>query len=70
MVVTMNALFNEVPLGNFKPQDNVDWPTKISVYDFEQKIKGETVCKFNALTNTYEVAGEDVLTKYRANIGG
>lgn len=70
MVLTMNALFNEVPLGNFKQQDNVDWQTKITVFDFEQKIKGEVICKFNALTNTYEVAGEDVLTKYRANIGG
>lgn len=70
MVVTMNALFNEVPLGNFKQQDNVDWPTKITVFDFEQKIDGEVIVKFNALANIYEVAGEDVLTKYRANIGG
>lgn len=70
MVVSMNALFNEVPLGNFKQQDNVDWPTKISVYNFEQKIKGEVIAKFNAMTNEYEVAGEDVLAKYRTNIGG
>lgn len=70
MVVTMQGWFPEIPLGNFKQQDMVDWPTKIAVYGFEQKINNELIAKYDAMNNKYDVAGEDVLAKYRANIGG
>lgn len=69
LVIIMNCTFKKSPLGEYKPQENAEYTTEFSVTSITQKIDGKEVLHFDAYTNAFRVAGDDVLTKYRSNIG-
>ncbi len=68
LVTTMTVAFSKVNLGEYK-KEPTEYPMTYQVYEIKQVIDGKEVLYFNAFSNQYRVAGEDILQKYRANIG-
>ncbi|MDP8172608.1 phage major tail tube protein [Pasteurella skyensis] len=69
LVMTMNVAFSKVNLGEYK-KEPTEYPMTYQVHTIKQVIDGKEVLFYNAFSNQYRVAGEDILQKYRANIGG
>ena len=61
--------FKEFPLGNFKPQDNAEYETTMSVNYAKLIVGGEEIFEIDVLENIYKVEGVDILETYRNNIG-
>lgn len=70
VVVFLTAQYKDFPLGNFKQHDNVELVSMLSVTAFRLEIDGQSILEIDVLANVYKVNGTDVLTQYRANIGG
>ena len=68
-VAYLSGTFKEFPLGNFKPQDNAEYETTMSVNYAKLVINGEEIFEIDVLANIYKVDGVDILAVYRANIG-
>lgn len=58
------------PLGNFKPNENVDTESTLSVTHCKMEIGGVEVFECDVMNNIYKVDGVDIMANYRANIGG
>lgn len=69
LVMTMNITFNKVNIGEYKKEAS-EYSMSYQVHSIKQVIDGKEVLFYNAFSNEYRVAGEDVLQKYRTNIGG
>ncbi|MDP8080246.1 phage major tail tube protein [Phocoenobacter skyensis] len=69
LVMIMNVAFSKVDLGKYEKAPT-EYPMTYQVYNIKQVIDGKEVLFYNAFTNGYRVAGEDILQRYRANIGG
>lgn len=61
--------FKQIPLGSYKPNDNVELESAIAVTYIKQEINGEAVIEFDAMANILKINGEDILSEYRANLG-
>lgn len=70
VVIYATAQPKGIPLGNFKSQDNVEMETNLACTQCKVEIDGVEVLEFDAEANIYRVNGEDLMAKYRANIGG
>lgn len=70
LVAMLTASFKSFPLGAFKQHDNVELQTEAAVYYVKQTVDGTDIVEIDVLANIWKIAGEDVLAKYRANIGG
>lgn len=68
LVMTMSVMFNKVNIGEYK-KEPTEYTMSYQVSDIKQVIDGKEILYFNAFSNQYRVAGEDILQKYRANIG-
>ena len=68
-IAYLTGTFKEFPLGNFKPQDNAEYETTMSVNYAKLIVDGEELFEIDVLENIYKVDGVDILTVYRANIG-
>ncbi|MDD3012617.1 MAG: phage major tail tube protein [Candidatus Gastranaerophilales bacterium] len=69
-VAYLSGTFKEFPLGNLKPGDNAEYETTMSVNYAKLIVDGEEIFEIDVLENIYKVEGVDILTVYRANIGG
>jgi len=58
------------PTGNFKPQDNVDAESNLTITHCKMEIDGVEVFEVDVMNNIYKVDGVDIMQQYRANIGG
>lgn len=70
LVALLTVGFKTYPLGNFKQHDNVELTTDAAVYYVKQTIDAEEIMEVDVLANIWKVAGEDLLSNYRTNIGG
>jgi hypothetical protein len=68
-VAYLIGTFKEFPLGNFKPQDNAEYETTMSVNYAKLIVGGEEIFEIDVLENIYKVEGVDILETYRNNIG-
>lgn len=68
-VCFMTIQSKSLPLGAFKPQDNIELETDFNVLSAKVQIAGETIIEIDVMANIYKVGGEDLLKKYKANQG-
>lgn len=68
LIMTMNVAFNKVNAGEYK-KEVTEYPMTYQVHSIKQVIDGKEVLFYDAFSNQYRVAGQDVLQKYRTNIG-
>ncbi len=69
MVTTMNVQFSKTTGGSLKPKEATEYQDTFQVYSIRQTIEGKEVLFFDAFANILRVNGQDVLQKYRTNIG-
>lgn len=69
VVVHLTGQFKNLPLGNFKQHDNVDFTSQMNVTYVKVVIGGVTIVELDVLANIYKVDGTDLLETYRANLG-
>lgn len=69
LVMMLNGSFNKIPAGEYKPKEAAEYTMTYQASMIKQSIDGKEVLYFDAYTNKYRVAGEDVLATYRGNIG-
>ncbi len=70
MVMMLNVLFKKNPLGEYKPKEKAEFTSEFSAFSINQKVGGKELLFYDALANIYRVNGQDMLAKYRSNIGG
>lgn len=68
LVLTLNAMFSKFDLGEYK-KEPTEYPMTYQVHSIKQVINGKEVLFYDAFSNQYRVAGQDILQKYRTNIG-
>lgn len=68
LVLTLNAMFSKFDLGEYK-KEPMEYPMTYQVHSIKQVINGKEVLFYDAFGNQYRVAGQDILQKYRTNIG-
>lgn len=69
LVIFMRGQFKNVPTGNFKQHDNVEFESNLAVTYVKVEHNGVALLEFDALANIFKVNGVDKLAQYRANIG-
>lgn len=69
LVMTLNVAFSKSALGEYK-KESTEYSTTFQVYSIKQEINKQETLYYDALGNIYRVASEDVLSKFRTNIGG
>ncbi|UDM18418.1 phage major tail tube protein [Vogesella sp. XCS3] len=70
LVTYLTISFKKNPLGTYKQHDNAEFPSSFSATYIKQVLDGEEILELDYLANIFRVGGEDMLTNYRANIGG
>lgn len=69
LVISMIGSSKNLPLGNFKANENSELETNFNVSYFKLTIGGVDVFEVDLVNNIYKVKGVDKLANYRANIG-
>lgn len=69
VVAHIKGIFKNIPMGNFKPKDNPEFETSMSVNYAKLVEDGQDIYEIDVLQNIYKVGGVDVLAQFRANIG-
>lgn len=70
LVTFLTVHFKGTPLGEFKQHENVSLTSKFACSYVKQVVNGQEVFELDVLANIYRVGGRDLLSQYRANIGG
>lgn len=65
----LRGAFKEFPMGTFKPKENVEFDSTMSVYYAKLVVDGQELFEIDVLNNLYKVDGADLLDQYRANLG-
>ena len=68
LVMTMNVAFSKVNIGEYK-KEPTEYAMTYQIHSIKQSIDGKEILFYDAFSNQYRVAGEDILQKYRSNIG-
>lgn len=68
-VIHLTANFKDFPLGNFKQHDNVELTSALNVTYCKVVYDGQELLEVDVLANVYKVNSNDMLAKYRANLG-
>lgn len=68
LVMTLNVAFNKNPLGEYK-KEVAEYTMSYQVYSIKQVIDSKEVLYYDAFSNQYRVAGQDVFNQFRKNIG-
>lgn len=70
LVCLMTALFKKQSLGKFKKADNAELESEMAVYYVKMSLDGREILEIDVMSNIWRVASNDILSKYRVNIGG
>lgn len=70
VVAYLSGRFTNLPMGTFKPKDNAEFELNMSVTAAKLVVDGQELYEVDVLNNVWKVNGIDVLSTYRANIGG
>jgi P2 family phage contractile tail tube protein len=66
----LTVSFKKNPLGTYKQHDNAEFSSSFNCTYIKQVLAGRTVLELDYMANIFKVDGEDLLSVYRANIGG
>lgn len=69
MVTIMNVQFSKTTGGSFKPKETTEHADTLQIYSIKQTVGGKEILFVDVFANIYRVNGQDVLQKYRTNIG-
>ena len=69
LVTIMNVAFNKTTGGSLKNKEATEQSDTFPIYSIKQTLAGKEVLFVDVLANIYRVNGQDVLQKYRTNIG-
>lgn len=69
LVTIMNVAFNKTTGGSLKNKEATEHSDTFKIYSIKQTLAGKEVLFVDVLANIYRVNGQDVLQKYRTNIG-
>lgn len=69
LVTIMNVQFNKTTGGSFKPKEALELQDTFQIYSIKQTLAGKEVLFVDVYSNAFRVNGQDVLQKYRTNIG-
>ncbi|KAA6209022.1 phage major tail tube protein [Avibacterium paragallinarum] len=69
LVTVMNVQFSKTAGGSFKPKEAVELQDSFQIYSIKQTLEGKELLYVDTFANIYRVNGQDVLQKYRTNIG-
>jgi len=70
VVVFLTGQFTAIPTGSYKQHDNVELQNEMAVSYCKVVVDGAEIVEFDAYANIYKANGKDLLSTYRANIGG
>ncbi|EMK0351729.1 MULTISPECIES: phage major tail tube protein [Citrobacter] len=70
LVTFLTIMFKKNPLGSFKQHENAEFTSGFTCTYIKQVMDGEELLELDYLANIFRVGGVDMLTDYRANIGG
>jgi phage tail tube protein FII len=56
--------------GKLQQPGHVERESDLAVYYVKLTIAGDEILEFDPMANIYRVAGQDILDRYRSNIGG
>ena len=70
LVTFLTIMFKKNPLGSFKQHQNAEFTSGFTCTYIKQVMDGEELLELDYLANIFRVGGVDMLTDYRANIGG
>lgn len=68
-VVFLTITPKNFPLGNFVQHDNVELDTSFGCTYVRLEIGGEVITEVDVEANIFKVNGEDLLARYRQNLG-
>lgn len=69
VVAFMTAQFKNFPGIGLKHQDNAEVETDLIVSYYKLQIDGRDIVEADAFANIWKSYGEDILVRYRANLG-
>ena len=69
LVTTMNVAFNKTTGGSLKNKEATEHSDSFQIMSIKQTLAGKEILFVDVLANIYRVNGQDVLQKYRTNIG-
>lgn len=69
MVTIMNVSSGKVGGTGHKNKENASFDDTFNVHSIKQTVGGRELLFIDVFANIYRVNGEDVLTKYRTNVG-
>ena len=69
MVTVMNVSAAKIGGTGHKNKENAEFGDTLNVFSIKQTVAGKELLFIDVLANIYRVNGQDVLQKYRTNIG-
>ena len=69
LVTIMNVAFKKTTGGSLKNKEATEHSDTFKIYSVKQTLAGKEILFVDVLANIYRVNGQDVLQKYRTNIG-
>ena len=69
MMTTMNVMSQKVGGTGHKNKENAEFQDTLTVLSIKQTVAGKEILFIDFMANIFRVNGQDVLQKYRTNIG-
>jgi hypothetical protein len=69
VVVFLSGIFKTVPLGKLKKGETIELSSEMAVNYVRLLLGGEELLEIDVFSNTYKVAGTDILSQWRTNLG-
>lgn len=69
MVCYITCQMKKIPFGTYKQNDNAEFESDIVCSYLKLEYDGQLITEIDVDNNIYNVAGQDLLAKYRTNLG-
>jgi len=69
VVVFLTGIFKTLPLGKIKKGETIELSSEMAVSSVRLILGGEELLEIDTFSNTYRVAGVDILSQFKANLG-
>lgn len=69
VIYYVRGTINNYGLGTLKPKDDTETETKIDLTYIKEVVNGQELIEVDIANNIFRINGEDMLAKYRQNLG-